>query len=127
MRHVDHVGKREWVKQVKQQFCEIRGRAPFLSPVDRFTCRELLDTFGYGARIFHGEPQGSAERDLLQLLADFGREEVIMAVQSCLKELQGQVNLAYHPIVQDFSHWVGELGLPGPDKVQVTELLGSRP
>jgi hypothetical protein len=126
MRHVGHDGKQSWLGEIRSRFNQLRNSPPSLSNVLQLSRRQLIDTFAYGARILHRESSNDSETALAELVRECGREEVVMAIHSSLRDFEQCAIQAYHPIKQDFEHWVENCGCARPDRVDLTELLRSR-
>jgi len=125
LRHVDHAGKHFWVSRVRARFTELRTSKPCLTPVDDYTRAELIDLIAYGCRVLHRQSERDAEMRLENLVAKHGAAEVAMAVNASLWDLLGQATLLYHPIEQDFAHWVATAVVPPARSLDLKDIMES--
>ena len=90
--------------------------------------REILDIFLYGAGLIHARGKKQADRDRLkEILKTYPREKLVMSFHSSMKYLFDDAVTVYPVLKQDFLHWTNDLGMTGPDLVDIAKLLGSTP
>jgi hypothetical protein len=125
LRHVDDHGKHCWVSRVREHFKDLRKSKPALTPIDGYTRAQLIDLIAYGTRVLHHQSDYDAETLLADLIAKYGDAELGMAVNASMWDLLGQASLAYHPMKQDFSHWVATGAVLPPRSVDLSQILKS--
>jgi hypothetical protein len=95
------------------------------NPLTTHSRRTLIDVLAYGARVLHKQASGDDERTLAELRTLHGDAQVVMAINSSMRELLNEATLAYHPIRQDFDHWVSTGLIPKPNLTDFDELMSS--
>jgi hypothetical protein len=126
MRHLSHDGKRWWVKDIKNLFNQSRADEHKMPAIEGFDRRSLIDTFLYGAGIMHAAAQKDAQNDLTNLLAKYSKEHFMMTVLSSMRDLVNYAIMLYHPMKQDFTHWILSCGMSTPDRPNVDLLFADK-
>ncbi len=126
MRHVSDDGKRWWLKEVKTAFNESLSSHSHMPSIPGCSRRMLIDTLLYGAGIIHAPGATSSQADLMRLIAEHGKEKLMMTILSSMRDLVSWPSLAYHPIRQDFGYWTSACGMVHPDRPNVDSLFQTR-
>ncbi len=125
--HISHDGRRFWVSDIHQSFnacLESDCRYGPQSILSGYTTRQVIDIFTYGSGLFHRESNHDCEAELANLIAQHGRERLIIAFNSACRDLI-QYGFFIAPVMwQDVVHWVRSEGCLGPDRPQITDLFG---
>ncbi len=128
VRHVGNRGKAEFVKAEKKSFNSLLRKSPPLSEKDvGCSTKDLLEAFLYGACIMHSRSRDKTNtKRLNSMLQKCPPQRLVMAFHSGMKYLLNHVLTVYPLVKQDFVHWVYQVGLCGPDIIDIAKLLSGR-
>jgi len=125
--HIAHEGRRAWVSDIHQSFnafLESKCQYGLQSILSEYTTRQVIDIFTYGSGLFHRESNHDCESDLASLIAQHGRERLIIAFNSTCREILQYGFFLAPAMWQDVTQWIRSEGCVGPNRPQVTDLFG---
>jgi hypothetical protein len=122
MQHVDHDGKRLWVKDRKTVFNAALTGEPFIFKIDGYTLRDVLDLFMYGCGEVHRRSADGIEEKFRNAIEKLGKEHVMMSFGTSIQALLVPAIQTYEVVSQDFTYWTQTQGAAGPNRLNLDDL-----
>jgi hypothetical protein len=130
MEHSSNAIKKLWVDYCLKNFEQSLNWNTHLIHLQGCTVTQLFDAFLYGTGIVHS-PNGKDNRNcdhrnrISELVKQYGREKVIMAVNESFWMVFGYAVDVFHVVKQDYEHWIGQEGCRKSDMSDIDSLLRS--
>ena len=126
MEHSSNEIKKQWVEDCLQNFDKTLNGYPLLfNELKDCTVKLLFDAFLYGTGVVHspGSINHKNRDKLSELVKQYGREKVIMAVNESFWMVFGCAVNVFHVAKQDYEHWTEQEGCSKSDMFNIYSLL----
>jgi len=121
--HAGDARKRWWVNERKQTFESLVDSPPAPYRNIGKSRREVVRMFMYGAGLLHSSSQHGDDVALDSLIAQHGKQEVVMIFNSCLMDFY-RIAATLHPVIQqDYEHWINDSGFDPPSRTAMSDLF----
>jgi hypothetical protein len=114
--------RNDWVDDQKRSFKEMID-SPAIPFGEKYSPREIIAMFMYGARLLHSESNRGDDTRLSEFIREQGIHRVSCAFNNSLWNILNYATSTYHVIKRDYDHWLRKCGLAPPTRITIPHLF----